>query len=160
MVIPTNLEWMDRCSSYLLPNKIFLWQLTRLCSTLFFYALTKNKVDNFLRKDLNQFTLSCIILKSGIKFYGSHRKIWNCVWFSSYIITKWKVWKYGVISGPCFPVFGLNTEIYEVNLRIQSKYRKIRTKKHSLFGHFSRSVWCWEWVLPTDSHVYLAAYKL
>ena len=32
-------------------------------------------------------------------------------------------------SGPYFPVFGLNTEIYSVNLRIQSKYRKIRTRK-------------------------------
>ena len=27
-----------------------------------------------------------------------------------------------------------------VNLRIQSKYRKIRTRKNSVFGHFSRSV--------------------
>ena len=43
-------------------------------------------------------------------------------------------------SGPYFPVFVLNTEIYgvnlciqfEVNLRIQFEYRKI-------FGHFSRS---------------------
>ena len=34
------------------------------------------------------------------------------------------------------PVFGLNTETYGVNLRIQSKYRKIRTKKSSVFGHF------------------------
>ena len=28
------------------------------------------------------------------------------------IPTAWKVSKYGVISGPYFPVFGLNTEIY------------------------------------------------
>ena len=48
--------------------------------------------------------------------------------------------KYGVFTGPCFPVFGLNTEIYGVNLRIQSEYRKIRTRKNSVFGHFSRSV--------------------
>ena len=27
-----------------------------------------------------------------------------------------------------------------VNLRIQSEYRKIRTRKNSLFGHFSRRV--------------------
>ena len=53
--------------------------------------------------------------------------------------TTWKVSKYGVFSGPYFPVFGLNTEIYSVNFRIQSKYRKIRTKKNSIFGHFSRS---------------------
>ena len=43
--------------------------------------------------------------------------------------------------GPYFPVFGLNTEIYGVNLRIQSKYRKIRTRNNSVFGLFSRSVW-------------------
>ena len=29
-----------------------------------------------------------------------------------------KVYKYGVSSGPYFPVLGLNTEIYGVNLRI------------------------------------------
>ena len=28
------------------------------------------------------------------------------------ILTTWKVPIYGVISGPYFPVFGLNTEIY------------------------------------------------
>ena len=28
--------------------------------------------------------------------------------------TAWKVFKYGVISGPYFSVFGLNTEIYEM----------------------------------------------
>ena len=53
--------------------------------------------------------------------------------------TARKVAKYGVISGPYFPVFGLNTEIYSSNVRIQSKYRKIRTRKNSVYGHFSRS---------------------
>ena len=43
-------------------------------------------------------------------------------------------------SGPYFPVFGLNTKIYGVNLRIQSEYRKIRTRKNSVFGDFSHSV--------------------
>ena len=46
-----------------------------------------------------------------------------------------KVSKYGVFSGSYFPVFGLNTEIYTVYLCIQSEYRKIRTKKNSVFGH-------------------------
>ena len=54
-----------------------------------------------------------------------------------YTITAWKVSKYGVISGPYFPVFGLNTEI----LRIHVEYRKIRTRNKSAFGHFSRIVW-------------------
>ena len=40
------------------------------------------------------------------------------IWAVAY--TVWKVSKYGVISGPYFPVFGLNTEIYSVNsVRIQ-----------------------------------------
>ena len=43
------------------------------------------------------------------------------------------------ISGPYFPVFGLNMEIYSVNLLIQSGYRKTRTRNNSLFEHFSRS---------------------
>ena len=47
--------------------------------------------------------------------------------------------KYGVFSGCYFPVFELDTEIYGVNLRIQSKDRKIRTRKNSVFGHFPRS---------------------
>ena len=31
-------------------------------------------------------------------------------------------------------------EIYGVNLRIQSEYRKTRTRKNSVLGNFSRSV--------------------
>ena len=38
-----------------------------------------------------------------------------------------------------FSLFGLNTEIYSVNLRIKSEYGKIRTRKNSGFGRFSRS---------------------
>ena len=48
---------------------------------------------------------------------------------------------YGVISSPYFPVFGLNTEIYSVNLRIQSEYRKIRTRNNSVIGNFLRLVY-------------------
>ena len=61
--------------------------------------------------------------------------------FLRIVITACKVSKYGVISGPYFPVFGQNTDIYGVNLRIQSEHRKIRTRNNSVFGHFSRSVW-------------------
>ena len=45
--------------------------------------------------------------------------------------------KYGVFSGPYFPVFGLNTQIYFVI--VQSEYKKIGTRKNSVFGYFSRS---------------------
>ena len=37
-----------------------------------------------------------------------------------------RIWRF---SGPYFPAFGLNMEIYSVNLRIQSKFRKVRTRK-------------------------------
>ena len=60
--------------------------------------------------------------------------------FLSWLFTAWKVSKYGFFSGPYFPVFGLNPKIYSVSLRIQSKCRKIWTRKNSIFGHFSRSV--------------------
>ena len=54
--------------------------------------------------------------------------------------TSWKVSKYGVIFGPYFPAFGLNTEIYRVNLRVESECREIQTRNNSVFGHFWRSV--------------------
>ena len=64
----------------------------------------------------------------------------NCLQYPDWIsTTACKVSKYGVISSLYFPVFGLNTEIYPVNLRIQSEYRKRRTRKISVFGHFSSS---------------------
>ena len=50
----------------------------------------------------------------------------------------WKVSKYEVISGLYFPVFGLQSEIYGVNIRIQSEYRKIWTRNNYVFGQFSR----------------------
>ena len=43
--------------------------------------------------------------------------------------TAWKLSKYRVFYGPYFPLFGLNMEIYGVDLRIQSECRKIWTKK-------------------------------
>ena len=43
--------------------------------------------------------------------------------------TQMLVWDlYGVISGPYFPVFGLNTVIYGVNLRIQPNTGKYGTE--------------------------------
>ena len=49
--------------------------------------------------------------------------------------------KYGVFSGPYFSVFGLNTEIYGVNLRIQFEYRKIRTRKTPYLDNFQAAYW-------------------
>ena len=48
------------------------------------------------------------------------------------MFTAWKVSKYGVISGPYFPTFGMNMERYFVSLRIQSKFGKTRTRNNSV----------------------------
>ena len=54
-------------------------------------------------------------------------------------LTVWNVSKYGDFSASYLPTFGLNTGRYEVSLRIQSECGKTRTRKNSVFGHFSRS---------------------
>ena len=65
-------------------------------------------------------------------------------------LTAWKVFKYGIFSGLFFPVFGLNTDIYSVNLHIQSEYfLYIRTRKNSVFGHFSRCDCHWLWLIKS-----------
>ena len=60
----------------------------------------------------------------------------------SLLLTALKISKYGVISSLYFPVFGLNTKIYEVNLSIPSKCRNIQTRNNSVFGHILRSGCC------------------
>ena len=44
--------------------------------------------------------------------------------------------KYVAFFGSYFTEFRLNMKICEVNIRIQSEYRKIMTRKNSVFGHF------------------------
>ena len=52
-------------------------------------------------------------------------------------ITARNVSKYGVISGPYYPVFGLNTEIYVVNsVRIQENTDQKQIRIWTLFMQF------------------------
>ena len=44
----------------------------------------------------------------------------------AYLVEIFRIWSF---SGPYFPAFGLNTEIYGVNLRIHSECGKIQTRK-------------------------------
>ena len=48
--------------------------------------------------------------------------------------------KYGVFPGPYFPIFGLNTKIYSVNLRIQSKNGKMRARIPRIWTLFTKYV--------------------
>ena len=58
------------------------------------------------------------------------------------VIVAWNASKYRVFSAPYFPAFRLNTEKYEVSLRIQWEFGKIGTRKNSVFGHISHSDYC------------------
>ena len=71
-----------------------------------------------------------------IFFFSTFTRV---LYYVSLIFSTIHCMKSGNFSGPYFPVFGLNAEIFGVNLRIQSKYRKIKTRKNSVFGHSSRS---------------------
>ena len=60
----------------------------------------------------------------------------------------WKVSKYGVFSGPNFLVFELNIEIYLVNIRVQSKYKRYGVEQtpfldtlHAVWPVGSRNCW-------------------
>ena len=64
---------------------------------------------------------------------------WNWLKGKALPYTVWKVSKYGVFSGPYFPILGPEKIPYlGVSLRVQSEYGKIQTRKN--FGHFSCSV--------------------
>ena len=58
-----------------------------------------------------------------------------------------------IFSGPNFLTFVLNKEIYSVDLRIQSKSGEMRTRKNSIFTHFSRNdqYTCYETMKVTSS---------
>ena len=75
-------------------------------------------------------------------------------------IPAWQVSKYGAISGLYFPVFRLNMEIYSVNLRIQSEYRKIRTRNNSVFGHFSMQCMYVIKIIISDKHEHFCESKI
>ena len=70
-----------------------------------------------------------------LKRYQSLRSI------SELIIFLWTALRKNVqfrsFSGPHFPAFGLNTEIYSVNFRIQSEYGKKMYQKNFEYRHFS-----------------------
>ena len=90
----------------------------------------------------------CIVSNSEIfwsyvkDFYFEFSRMWEIV--ESCLVyandTVWKVTKYQVLSGPYIPALGLKMEIYSVNLRIRSKYGKIRTRRNFALCYFSHSV--------------------
>ena len=99
----------------------FSWNFRRSVKEAMILILPRYFVENL------EINLSLLPQISCLKVYYSgniRSSIKEAVMF-----TAWKVSKYGVISGRNVPIFGL-TEIFSVNLLIQSKYRKIRTRNN------------------------------
>ena len=68
-----------------------------------------------------------------IHIFKLNMKFWKSDNFPCHLLKLREVSQYGIFSGLHFLVFGLN-------LRSHSVYKKIRTRKNSVFAHFSRSV--------------------
>ena len=65
--------------------------------------------------------------------------VWcNCDFIMTSYLLRHGV-QFGIFSVQYFLAFELTTEIYSVNLRIQSKYEEIRIRKNSGSGHLSSS---------------------
>ena len=120
--------------------------LTSTCVCLQFQWNRKYLYVAILKLRVKTFSISAI---NG-NYDGQVLPQWDLiVWisFCTWTFTAWKVPRYGVFSCPYFLAFGLNTERYRVSLRIQSEYRKIRTRKtpnadtfHSVLTRFFNSV--------------------
>ena len=99
----------------------------------FHFNCGMNKIQGFFAQKEKKFGFA---LRSGSLNIEILREFYSKVWWIFARIPT----EYGIFSGPYVPVFGLNTKIYSVNLRIQSEYSKIQTRKNSVLGHFSRNV--------------------
>ena len=102
----------------------------------FYFYCNGNSLWEFRKKTgpciVNELNINRIFKTLSIK--NSAESVWSVCWT---LCEKCPNKEF--FCGPYFPVFGLNTEIYEVNLHIQSEHGKIRTRKNSVFGHFSHS---------------------
>ena len=95
--------------------------------SIIFFSILAHEYNEYKRLlgDVVTITQRCSLITGALQPFIMIRKCTNVL----NINAAWKVTKYRVISGPYFPVFGLITEIYSVNLRIQSQCRKIQTRK-------------------------------
>ena len=90
----------------------------KTCARFSFLIKWHASICNFVRKG-----------SSTGAFLSVLRNFYNNLFYrtirATYSATAWKVSKYGVISGPYFPVFGLNAEIYGVNNSVRNNGTEI-----------------------------------
>ena len=110
--------------------------LMKSSSFCYFLWIFENVVESSLSVSFCNFINYVMLLWS---FLNSIFELVCLFLFLGKYNTAWKESKYGVISGPYFPAFGLKTKRYFVSLGIQSKCGKIRTRNNPVFGRFSRS---------------------
>ena len=112
--MPQHLSWLSKCTMHIYKwNLIIIWTYMQ-CGVRVFLNF-KGPITWDIRH-----------IRFKLATYGK-----RC--------TAWKMFKYGIFSGPYFPAFGLNTERYFVSLHIQSECGKIRTKKKiRIWTHFTQ----------------------
>ena len=77
---------------------------------------------------------------TGVKSFHRNDNLDNDkIWYGIIYTVSEKCPNTEFFSDPYFPTLEVNKEIYGVYHRIQSEYRKLRTRKNSVFGYFSRS---------------------
>ena len=122
------------------------WQIANFTYRPFFLlrraGICSVDIEHIQHIDLVFLLLAFNILHLQAELDGSTGNVLHRVYASSNLnaflqensrsITAWKVSKYGVISGPYFPAFGLSTERYSVS-GIQSECGN--TRNNSVFGH-------------------------
>ena len=91
---------------------VFLWILQNFKEFLINISFYRTLLANCFYYFCDGYNLT-----NGSIIYGKHDKF-----------TAWEVSKYGVFSGPSFPVFGLNTEIYGVFSPNTRKYGPEKTQ--------------------------------
>ena len=87
--------FLDGSKQNIVKKRVSVRLSTLLYNRLIFFKLTCLKIIHYIRDEFIQGICHFLFIR-----------------YSQIIVTAWKVSKYGVFSGPYFPVFGLNTEIY------------------------------------------------
>ena len=100
-------------------------------------------MTNFIKFAMSNIVRNWILL-DWIKFFIFFSNFRGAIRTQSNICNIWNVCKYGVLSNPYFPVFGLNTKYLSVLSPNAGKYGP---EKNSLFGQLSGGAafaWlCW-----------------
>ena len=117
-----------------LPHKTSFWSFS--FNPLNPPPKTSNVGHTKFIRNANPFMFCFFILKDATRFHEQEHK--RTLLLNGMIknqSTVWKVFQYGVISGLYFLLFGLNTEIYGVNLCIQSG------RNTGKYGHEKLRIW-------------------